>query len=117
MPFEPPSDQHRDGVDPITSGGVKSIPAPERSKFGGTDRLSRRPSYDDDTPVSRSDLSKGHDELVEHREVHINWSVLLISSVVILSFSITTILMPDAARVAMKQITDWIATNLAGTTY
>ena len=36
----------------------------------------------------------------------------MISSAVILAFSITTILMPDAARVAMKQTTDWIATNL-----
>ena len=112
MPFEPPSDQHRDGVDPITSGGVKSIPALERSKFGGTDRQPRRPSDDDDTPVSRSDLSKGHDEVVEHHEAYINWSVLLISSVVILVFSITTILIPDAARSAMRRTTDWIATNL-----
>lgn len=116
MPFVPPKDQHCNGDDPTTPATagpcMKSMPALERSKFGGTPRRPGRPGDADDPPVSRSDLSKGHDQLVVHREARINWRVLLISSMVILAFSIATILMPDAARSTMKHTTDWIATNL-----
>src|SRR5690554_7905748 len=81
----------------------------ERSRFGGTDR---RPERNVDAPVSRSDLSKGPEELLEHRPAHINWRVLLISSVVILAFSIWAMLVPDGAQATMFSVVTWIATNL-----
>ena len=83
----------------------------ERSRFGGT---SPRPARadEDDAPFSRSDLSKGKKELMEQGAARINWSVLVISSVVILAFSIWAMLMPDGARTTMKTAVDWIATNL-----
>lgn len=43
---------------------------------------------------------------------HINWSVLIVSSVVIVAFSIWAILMPINASTTMKTVVDWIATNL-----
>ncbi len=110
MPFVPPKDQHCNGNDPTTSTTagpcVKSMPALERSNYGGTARRPGRPGDADDPPVSRSDLGKGHGQLAVHQEARINWRVLLISSMVILVFSITTILMPDAARSAMKRTTE-----------
>src|SRR5690606_30219766 len=86
-------------------------PPLERSRFGGTERRHDRP-LDDDTPVSRSDLSKGPQELLEHRAARINWHVLVSSSVVILAFSIWAVMGPDDARRSMKTAVDWIATNL-----
>ncbi len=43
--------------------GAKPPPI-ERERFGGSQRRERP---DDDAPVSRSDLSKGPQELLEHR--------------------------------------------------
>lgn len=86
-------------------------PPLERSRFGGTTRRPER-SGDDDAPVSRSDLSKGPQELLEHRSARISWGVLIISSLVILAFSIWAILLPDEARTTMKSTVDWIASNL-----
>ena len=83
----------------------------ERSRFGGTERRQER-TLEDDAPVSRSDLSRGPQELLEHREARINWSVLLISSVLILAFSVWAILTPGNARVSMKGAVDWIAMSL-----
>lgn len=88
----------------------KPHPPLERSRFGGTQPKHQR--HDDDVPVSRSDLSKGPDELLEHATVHINWTILLISSLVILAFSVWAIVMPQTAQMTMKTAVDWIATNL-----
>ena len=108
MPTEPPPDERPAATPPHTP----VPPAPlERSRFGGTQR---RPAHahEDDTPVSRSDLSKGPQELMEDSTARINWSVLVLSSVVILAFSVWAIALPDAARTTMKTTVDWIATNL-----
>ncbi|MGO4410589.1 MULTISPECIES: choline BCCT transporter BetT [unclassified Brevundimonas] len=90
---------------------AKPPPPLERSRFGGTGRR-HEAHIDDDAPVSRSDLSKGPAELVEDRQAHVNWRVVTISSLVILVFSIWAIIMPDHARLTMKTVVDWIATNL-----
>nr|WP_157157772.1 choline BCCT transporter BetT [Diaminobutyricimonas sp. LJ205] len=83
----------------------------ERSRFGGTERRPERP-VEGDAPVSRSDLSKGPTELIEYPKVRINWKVLVISSVIILAFSVWAILMPAGARDTMHTVVNWIATNL-----
>src|SRR5690606_9117385 len=93
-------------------GSPETGPPPlERTRFGGTQRRPGR-RMEDDTPVSRSDLSKGPEELLEHRSSRTNWIVLVVSSFIILAFSIWAIAMPDGARVAMKATVDWIALNL-----
>jgi choline/glycine/proline betaine transport protein len=109
MPIEPFGDERFEHAQPGIEAS-KSRPPLERSRFGGTQRRQERPV--DDAPVSRSDLSKGSQKLLEDRKVRINWSVLLISSVVILAFSVWAILMPDGARTSVKTTVDWIATNL-----
>ena len=115
MPNEP-SDDKRPASPKLTvpappGPAGKSYPPLERSRFGGTERRHEW-HEDDDVPVSREDLSKGPEELFEHRAVQINWSVLVIASAVILAFSIWAIALPDDARTTMKAAVDWIATNL-----
>ncbi len=112
MPIEPSDDERSAATQPTIqtpkTQPLKSPPPLERSRFGGTQRRHE----DDDAPVSRSDLSKGPQEVIEDRQAHITWSVLVISSVVILAFSIWAIVIPDDARTTMKMAVDWIATNL-----
>lgn len=115
MPIAPSDDERSEATPPDmpapSAQPKKSRPPLERSRFGGTERRHERPD-DDDAPVSRSDLSKGTQELVEDRTARINWRVLLISSAVILAFSAWAIFLPADARTSMKTAVDWIATNL-----
>ncbi|TKS54376.1 BCCT family transporter [Luteimonas yindakuii] len=112
MPIDP-SDHDpsapRPGGPPATTPGARPPPI-ERTRFGGSQRRGR--ADDDDAPVSRSDLSKGPQELLEHRASRVNWQVLVTSALVILAFSVWAIVIPDEARVAMKAAVDWIALNL-----
>lgn len=95
---------------PLNEPSESSRPPFERRQFGGTERQSK--PFDEDVPISRSDLQKGAQELSENSVAHINWSVLIVSSVVIVAFSIWAILMPINASTTMKTVVDWIATNL-----
>src|SRR5690606_19961357 len=115
MPIDPPPGEPSE-QDPgrAQAGGQAGKPPPpplERRRFGGSERPHAR-AEEDDTPVSRSDLSKGPEELLEHRASRTNWRVLVIASVVILAFSVWASLVPDEARTTMKATVDWIATNL-----
>ncbi len=113
MPLEPSDDKHSDTAEPSMPAPNAQLPKPpplERSRFGGSER--RPGPEDDDAPVSRSDLRKGPEEVLEDRTARINWRVLLISSVVILAFSGWASLLPDDARTKMKLAVDWIAINL-----
>ena len=110
MPADKPDDE-RNAAAPQNANPPQPTPPLERSRFGGTNRPHER-HVDGDVPVSRSDLSKGPTELLERREGRINWSVLIISSVIVVVFSLWAMLMPDDARDVMKTAVDWIATNL-----
>lgn len=116
MRIEPPDDDFSSAAKPGSPAPNEQAvkpPAPiERSRFGGSQRRHGHDDDDDDAPVSRSDLSKGPQELIEYPAVLISWGVLLISSVVILAFSIWAIAVPDEARMGMKATVDWIASNL-----
>lgn len=107
-PLAPPD---QPGGQPPGSRPSKPPQPLERSRFGGTGRRHER-SLEDDAPVSRSELSRGPQELLEHRKARINWSVLLISSAVIIAFSVWAILTPGNARTSMKAAVDWIALSL-----
>ena len=120
MPIEPPGTPNgprsaapQPGT-PASTGAdaAPKLPPPlERSRFGGTERRPER-QVEGDAPFSRSDLRKGARELAGDGKAHINWSVLGISSVVILAFSVWAILQPEGARTTMQGVVDWIATNL-----
>lgn len=71
MPIEPSNDPRPEGARPH--------PPLERSRFGGAPRRPE-PPVDDDAPVSREDLSKAPQELLDRPEAHINRGVLVISS-------------------------------------
>ncbi|WP_411721976.1 choline BCCT transporter BetT [Mycetocola sp.] len=105
------TNDERDASAPKNSSVPKPIPPLERSRFGGSERKQERP-IEGDAPVSRSDLSKGPTELLETNTTRINWTVLVISSVIVLAFSVWTMLMPDGARSTMLAVVNWIATNL-----
>jgi choline/glycine/proline betaine transport protein len=115
MPIDPSDDERSEAATPSIQAPNAQVAKPhppfERRRFGGTESRHKH-LFDDDAPVSRSDLSKGPEELLEHRAARINWGVLLISSVVILAFSIWAVLTPDDARTTMKLAVVWIATNL-----
>ncbi len=112
MPVDHPEDRDAAAA-PGTSARPPGKPLQplERSRFGGS---SRRPARqdDDDAPVSRSDLSRGPQELLEDRAARISWPVLVSASIVILAFSVWASFLPADARVAMKSAVDWIATNV-----
>ncbi|MHA1176711.1 choline BCCT transporter BetT [Psychrobacter faecalis] len=113
MSDEPNDDGLREANEsntPLNEPSESSRPPFERRQFGGTERQSK--PFDEDVPISRSDLQKGAQELSENSVAHINWSVLIVSSVVIVAFSIWAILMPINASTTMKTVVDWIATNL-----
>ncbi|PLC49612.1 high-affinity choline transporter BetT [Pollutimonas subterranea] len=115
MPIEPSDEESSNASQPKAQAPDAGTGTPHpplvRDRFGGTQRRHER-QIDDDAPVSRSDLSKGPQELLEHRTAHINWGVLLISSIVILAFSIWAIRVPNEARTTMKMAVDWIASSL-----
>lgn len=109
----PDNDELNSAQEPqaATTGSEESSRTPfERSQFGGTERQSK--PFDEDVPISRNDLQKGAQELSENSVAHINWSVLIISSVVIVAFSIWAIFLPASASTTMKMVVDWIASNL-----
>src|SRR5690606_6112746 len=111
MPMEPsdsdPSaSRPADRPDPA---GARPPPI-QRERSGGSWRRGRHDVVV--APVSRSDLGKGPQELLEHRASRTNWRVLVVSSLVILAVSLWAIAVPDTARVAMKAAVDWIALNL-----
>lgn len=89
---------------PLNEPSESLRPPFERRQFGGTERQSK--PFDEDVPISRSDLKKGAQELSENSVAHINWSVLIVSSVVIVAFSIWAILMPINASTTMKTVVD-----------
>ena len=115
MSTKPPDDDRSEAVQPgMQAPNTRAAPplAPlERTRFGGTQRRPER-ADDDDAPFSRSDLNKGSRDLLGDGMDRINWSVLVISSVVILAFSVWAMVMPDSARTTMKLAVDWIAKNL-----
>src|SRR5690554_4446970 len=109
MPAEE-DDQHRESEQDVRRAS-QPPPQIERSKFGGTERRPER-HHDGEAPVSRSDLSKGPTELLEHRRTRINWRVLVIASVIIVAFSVWAMLVPENAQDTMLTAVTWISTNL-----
>ena len=109
MPTTPPENERAENAPPIMQA-PKSPSQLERSRLGGTQPRSKR--AEDDAPFSRSDLRKSAQEPAEGGTARINWSVLVVSSIVILAFSVWAIFMPEGARTTMKSVVDWIATNL-----
>ena len=97
--------------DPSAGPSTTGKPPIERSRFGGTARRAA-PKSESPVPVSRSDLSKGPAELLGDRTSRVNWKVFIIASVIILAFSVWTMLVPDSASATMKSMVNWIATNL-----
>lgn len=84
----------------------------ERRHLGGTER--RRPSQEAESrpPVSRQELSKAPAELIEEPGPRVNWRVFVISSAVIVAFSLWAMFAPGHAAGTMRAMVAWIAENL-----
>ena len=111
MPTEPPQNGRPNAEPPSTplpqAQAKKSPVQIERSQFGGTQRPHKR-TDEGDAPFSRSDLRKGAQDLMGDGTAHISWSVLLVSSAVILAFSIWAILLPEGSSTTMKSVVDCV---------
>ncbi|WP_223193114.1 MULTISPECIES: choline BCCT transporter BetT [Psychrobacter] len=104
---QPPNDDH------LNNDLPKTVPPKtpfERSRFGGSVRPQK--TLEDEVPVSKSDLGKGAGELSLTKTTQVNWSVLIVSSVIIAAFSIWAMVMPAQASATMELVVNWIATNL-----
>ena len=108
---------------PDPSGNEKKPTPPiERSKFGGTDHANdaRRHKRGEELlpPVSSRELGEAQRELEKDfqgrptRKSHVNWPVFIISSIVILAFSLWAIFKPDAASDTMADVVAWGSANL-----
>lgn len=104
-------DQH-DSNGPDRHAPRAPLPPIQRTRFGGTERgiAKRRP--EDEAPITRRDLSRGPTELMEHREARVHWPVLLVSSAIIVAFSLWAMLVPDHAQSTMRTVVGWVSTNL-----
>lgn len=98
-----------DATEPDTRRAAPHPPI-ERSRFGGTERPLHAADFA--PPTSRSDLSKGPSELIGEPRAKVHWPVLIVSSVIILAFSIWAMLVPETAKDTMLSAVTWIATNL-----
>jgi choline/glycine/proline betaine transport protein len=84
----------------------------ERGRFGAAVRRRSHLPEDDLPPISSTELSRGPAELAEDRGSRVNWRVFVISSVVILAFSLWAMVAPANAAAVMHDTVGWIATNL-----
>ncbi|WP_427018671.1 choline BCCT transporter BetT [Pseudarthrobacter sp. P1] len=85
----------------------------ERSRFGGPERPKARDDEENRPPISSNELlSKGPAELAENRGPRVNWPVLVISSAIVIIFSIWAMVMPSNAVDTMHSVVTWIAANL-----
>lgn len=104
---QPPNNDNLDNDIPKTTPPKTPF---ERSRFGGTTRPHK--TLEDEVPVSKSDLGKGAGELSLTKTTQVNWSVLIVSSVIIAAFSVWAMVMPAQASATMELVVNWIASNL-----
>jgi len=90
-------------------GPAAAAGTPDRAELGGSTRTPREQrQHDNRPPVSSEELSRGADELADHK---VNWIVLVISAAVILAFSLWAIITPDNASDVMASVVDFIASG------
>ncbi|WP_055691805.1 choline BCCT transporter BetT [Streptomyces prasinus] len=93
--------------------GVEPPKAPiERRHLGGTERRRHGQEAENRPPVSSQELSKAPAELIEEPGPRVNWRVFVISSAVIVAFSLWAMFAPGHAADTMRAMVAWIAENL-----
>lgn len=98
-----------DGV----ANNERSRPTVDREKFGGSQRTVRDDQREDRRPPKTSaEMLKAGPDIAEQGGTKVNWPVVIISSAVILAFSIWAIVAPDNASSTMQQVVSWIGTNV-----
>lgn len=87
--------------------------AVDREKFGGSQRTSKPAARkENDPPKSSAELARGGAEVADQSGVKIKWPVLIISSAIIIAFSLWAIVAPTNASNTLQTIVLWIGNNL-----
>lgn len=91
----------------------RSRPTVNREKLGGSLR-NREERWDEPNrpPKSSAEMLKGGSEVADQEGIKVNWQVLIISSAIIVAFSLWAIFAPDNASTTMQGIVSWIGTNV-----
>ncbi len=101
-----------DAEEPPKGSADSPRPGIDRSRFGIAGRHRGPDSEEMRPPISSSEMSKGPVELSEERGPRVNWRVFIISSAIILGFSVWAMVLPDQASATMQAAVTWISTNL-----
>ncbi|WP_313547995.1 choline BCCT transporter BetT [Corynebacterium sp.] len=91
----------------------RSKPTVDREKFGGSQRSNVDVEREDKRPPKNSaEMLKDGPTIADRSGAKVNWQVLIISSLVILAFSLWAIFAPDNASGTMQTIVGWIGRNV-----
>ncbi|MGP6173968.1 choline BCCT transporter BetT [Corynebacterium sp. A21] len=93
----------------------RSRPKVDREKLGGSQRTKKPVQVERESnrpPKSSAEMAQGRAEVVDESGIKINWQVLIISSAIIIAFSLWAIITPDHAATTMQTIVSWIGNNL-----
>ena len=91
----------------------RSKPTVDREKFGGSQRSNVDVEREDKRPPKNSaEMLKDGPTIADRSGPKVNWQVLIISSLIILAFSLWAIFAPDNASGTMQTIVGWIGRNV-----
>lgn len=96
------------------TGSTQAAPAAPSAPARTVSLEARRASRDSRPPETSEEMERGPSDLAPDSPsgIRVNLPVLLISSAIILAFSIWAIAMPDSAASTMKGIVAWLAANV-----
>ena len=91
----------------------RSKPTVDREKFGGSQRSSVDVERENKRPPKTSaEMLKDGPDIADRSGPKVNWQVLIISSLIILAFSLWAIFAPDNASGTMQTIVGWVGRNV-----
>ncbi|MGD7002684.1 choline BCCT transporter BetT [Corynebacterium halotolerans] len=91
----------------------RSRPTVDREKLGGSQRTDKVEARQEKRPPkSSAEMLQRREEVADQVGTKVNWQVLIISSAIILAFSLWAIFAPDHAAGTMATVVGWIGTNV-----
>lgn len=94
-------------------GHDRSKPTVDSEKFGGSQRSNVDVERENKRPPKTSaEMLKDGPNIADRSGSKVNWQVLIISSLIILAFSLWAIFAPDNASGTMQTIVGWVGRNV-----
>lgn len=90
-------------------------PRVDREKLGGSQRTPTRERAEREAnrlPKSSAEMAQARTAVTGDNGVKVNWQVLIISSAIIIAFSLWAIFTPDHASGVMQTLVAWVGDNL-----